>query len=204
MNDNMSGAELLAQIKPRLREKGTGICLRPDLLDEWEEANTALAEADGAQEPGQRLAGGAPKASVRKLAEKVQQIEDDIAANEIRFVFRAMPKHQWQTLCDQHPPRPGNQLDAFAGYDRDAVIDRAVRLCLVSPVFTDCGNDSCDHTSCGSWQQLEAVCNPSEWAELRHTVEEVNGAVKSAPKSPLASRILESGGRGSKQPKRGA
>jgi hypothetical protein len=36
------------------------------------------------------------------------------------------------------------------------------------------------------------VCNPSEWAELRRTVDEVNGqVVTDAPKSEAASRILD-------------
>jgi hypothetical protein len=87
-------------------------------------------------------------------------------------------------------------MDAFAGYNRDAVVDAAIRECLVSPTFTDCLEPACDHTACGSWQQLEAVCNPSEWAELRRTVDEVNSATNTVPKSPLASLILGKPARG--------
>jgi hypothetical protein len=53
-----SGAELLARIRPRFREESTQICLRPDLLDEWEEANTALGEAKVKDMSSGRLATG--------------------------------------------------------------------------------------------------------------------------------------------------
>lgn len=38
-----SGADILARIKPRLREERTQLCLRPDLLDAWADAAERLA-----------------------------------------------------------------------------------------------------------------------------------------------------------------
>lgn len=198
MNDIQSGAELLAKVRPRLRERGVFISLRPDLLDEWDKLTDELAEAEAEAPGNQRLAAGASTAAAKKIAKKIQAVEQEIEDTQIRFLFRAMPKDQWQALCDQHPPRVGNQLDGYTGYNREAVVDAAIRESLVSPVFTDCSNPGCDHSACGSWQQLEAVCNPSEWAALREAVDEVNSAVKNAPKSLRASQILDSGGTASR------
>lgn len=204
MNDVQSGAELLAANKPRLRELATNICLRPDLLERWDTLNDALAEEKGNTTGGQRMANGGTTPAAKKLARQIKAVEKEIEDTQFRFLFRAMPKDQWQAIADQHPRREGNQLDAFVGYNRDAVVDEAIRGCLVSPRFNDCTIPDCSHVDCGSWQQFLSVCNPSEWAELRRTVDEVNQAATNAPKSQLASQILGSGGSGSKQRKRGA
>lgn len=193
MSEPQSAADLFARIKPTMREEATTLCLRPDLLDAHEEATTALAEQRVSDSgSGQRLGQGNSKAS-KDLAKRVQEIEAEIDATQVRFVLRAMSKDKWRSLCDSCPPRKGNDMDAYAGYDRDAVLDAAVRLCIVDPVFDEV-----------SWHQFLDVCNPSEWAELRGTVTSVNRAVVDAPKSVLASQILARPARGSKQPAAGA
>jgi hypothetical protein len=197
-----SGAALLAKIRPRFREESTQICLRPDLLDEWEEATTELNASQVSDATNGRLASGV-SATTRELAKKVQGLEDQIEASAMTFRFRAMSKDEWQALCANHAPRPGNELDLFAGYNRDAVTDASVRECLYDPVFEDCSKVGCEHEDCGSWQQLVKSCNPSEWAELRSTVQSVNRSVVDAPKSVLASQILSRRGSASRRPSSG-
>lgn len=175
----VSGAEILARIKPRLREGHTQICLRPDLLMAWEAANEELLEQREGEGKSRRLADGGISAASKKLAKRITEIESEIEAASVVFRFRAMPKDRWQALCDNHPPRKSNEFDAFAGYDRDAVVDAALRECLYDPDFDD-----------ESWTQFVSTCNPSEWAELRRLTNEVNGRVSGAPKSALASQVL--------------
>lgn len=191
MTEPQSGADILARIKPRLREEQTQICLRPDLLDAWEEATTELAEQQAADVGSPRLGSAASK-SAQKLAAKVQSIEAEIEATAIHFRFRAMSKDKWQALCANHPPRSGNDMDRMVGYDRDGVLDAAVRECLIDPVFDQ-----------AAWAEFLEVCNPSEWEELRSTVNSVNRSVVDAPKSVLASRILSRRASGSGQPASG-
>lgn len=204
----LTGAELLAAINPRLSERGARICLRPDLLTDWEtlteELGEASAEADRAHRSSTTKLGAKSSSALRDLAEKVQAVEEQIAASEVRFVFRAMAKDRWQELCDQHPPRPTDQVDQYVGYNRVAVADAAVRAALISPVFEDCTKPGCPHVECGSWQQFLSVCNPSEWGELRNVVDTLNGVVTGAPKSELASQILGGAGGASRRPRRGA
>lgn len=185
-----NGAELLARIRPTLPTLSTQICLPTsegrDLMKEHEAANTALAEARSEGVAGTRMVGARRTQDadagpdVRKLAKKVQAIEAEIEANSITFTFEAMPNSKYRDLCDKHPPRDGNQMDQYVGYDREAVEDDLVRACLIDPVFDD-----------ESWAQFLAVCNPSEWKELRETVAAVNRAVTAVPKSRLASQILD-------------
>ena len=206
----LSGADLLARIKPRFREESTQICLRPDLLDEWEKANADLNEAQTEDARKGRLGTGVSQ-TTKALAKRVHDIETEIDATAVMFRFRAMSKDRWQAICDNHPPREDNQIDLFAGYNRDAVTDAAVRECLYDPVFEDCTgikpgtkDQLCDHEDCGTWQQFVKKVNPSEWKELRDTVNSANRSVVDAPKSALASSILSRHGSASRRRATGA
>lgn len=191
-----NGAELLARIRPILATKSTQICLRPDLIEAWEKADDALTEARAKDfTPGEgRMADRREEsADTKKLAKKVQALEAEILDHAITFKFQALPKDKWQALCEQHPPRKDNNVDQFVGHNREAVEEAAVRECMIDPVFDD-----------ASWAELMAVCNPSEWSELRQAVREVNGSVTDLPKSRQASQVLAKRGPTSKQPARGA
>lgn len=204
MSDTPSGADILARLKPRLREESTQIYMCNDLLDEWAALQEQLAESQAKDMAGNRMADGQSK-KTKALAEKITELEALIAEDAIDVRFRAMSKDRWRALCDEHPPRKGDQVDAYTGYNRDAVLDAAVKLCMVAPVFEDCpkmlAGEVCavpdpetgepvEHADCGSWQHFERVCNPAEWKALSDTVNSVNRGVVDAPKSALASRIL--------------
>lgn len=193
MNDDLTGAELLAAIKPKRDQVGTGICLRPDLIREFHTENNKLIEMQAEDAAIKRLGSGGTSAATKTQARKVRKLEDEIEKSEIRFVFESMSKDRYQTLCEQNPPRPDDVQDQWAGYNRKAVSDAAVRMCLISPAFVDCTVVDCDHESCNTWQTVETFANPAEWEELCNTVNEVNGAESTLPKSALASRILDRG-----------
>lgn len=198
-----SGADILAAHQPVLAEAVAHICLRPDLVDAWTQANEALIEAESQKAGNERLGSGtSPRA--KELAQKVRDIEDEIAAHDLAFTFRGISKDRHSEICDEHPPRPDNNRDLMVGFNRQAVDNAVARECLVDPVFEDCTKKGCKHADCGSWQQFLAVCPPGEWDEIVTVVREVNGAVMKAPKSVLASRILDKGGSVSRRRARGA
>jgi type I site-specific restriction endonuclease len=175
----VNGAALLAELQPRLRKGVAHICLRPDLVDAFMDAEEALQAAQSKDSANKRL-GAAASARTKKLAQRVRELEVEVEKSDVRFEFEAIPKAKFNEITDRHPPRDQNVYDLTVGYNREAVDDELVRTCLIDPVFDD-----------ESWQQLMAVCNPSEWEELVRVVREVNGVMTSAPKSVLASRILD-------------
>lgn len=177
MPEPISGADLLKRIRPVLAEETTEVCLRPDLLEAWNEANEALQELVAQGMKGARV--GTKPRGQKDLATKVQAIEAEIVANSATFRFRALSKDKWRALCDDCPPRKGNELDLYAGYNRDEALDQVVWLSLIDPVF--------DETSRAEFSE---VVNSGEWEELRRTANSVNRGVVEAPKSALASRIL--------------
>lgn len=189
MSNPMSGADILARIKPQVREESTQIVLSGDLMAQWEKLDADLAASRDRDMAGNRLADGI-SAKTKKIAQQVEDLEKQIADQAVDVRFRAMHKDRWRALCDNHPPRKADEFDMLAGYNRDAVLDQAVRVCMIEPVFADCEAKDCEHTDCGSWQQFASVVPPGEWEELKITVNSVNRGVVDAPKSALASRIL--------------
>lgn len=185
----VSGKELLQRIRPTRREEKTQLCLRPDLLDRHEALTEQLLEAQSSQGPRLGGSGGTSKTS-KALAKEIEALEQEIMDHSMWFTMRAVDKATWQSICDRHPPREEFINDLYAGYNTDAVLDDAIRACLVDPVFEDCEDPGCEHDACGSWQNLEKVLNHSEWEELRATVNSVNRSVVEPPKSQLASLVL--------------
>lgn len=186
-----SGKDLLKRIRPTKAKEKTQLCLRPDLVKKWQELSDELTERSEEQTSNPRLGTSAtPTASMRKLATTIRALEAEIEDASVWFYMEATDKNTWQQICEANPPRPGNQIDAYVGYNRDAVLDAAIKVCTYDPVFEDCTAKGCDHSDCGTWQQIERS-NPSEWTELRNTCTLVNQAVVSPPKSEQASLILD-------------
>lgn len=203
MSDAPTGAQILAEIKPRPHEKGALICLRADLVDDFYELNEQLVESQTQDATSARLASGV-SAATKKLAKKVRELEEQIEASQVRFVFRSMSKARYSELVDMNPPREGNLYDLHVGYNRDGLQEAQVRESLASPTFEDCETRGCAHDDCGSWQNLLKMLNPSEFGELVRVAQEVNGMVSEAPKSSLASRILDKGAQSSRRPRASA
>lgn len=198
-----NGAELLAQIQPQLAEVTIKLCLRPDLLNEY---NTAVQELEELRAEGGRLrkqaegSKGGRMASRKSPAErendaqqeqaarKVRDIEERMAEFEAEFTFQGIPKDEWRDLVDSHPPREGHQVDLFTGYNRDAVLDQLVRPSLVDPEFDDV-----------SWKQLCDLLNAGQWNRLREAAAQANDGVAEVPKSQTASDILSRVAAASKQ-----
>jgi hypothetical protein len=186
----VDGAALLAGLGEtfELREESVQIVLAPRLLDEWEAKQQALQEQLAKDASSPRLANGKQTTTAKKLAKELEDFEaGPISAAAVWFRFRAMSKDDYRALTAAHPPRKGDQLDTYMGFNREAVDDAMIRACLYDPVFADCTRKGCVHDDCGSWQQFVKKVNPSEWAELEKTVQEANRAVTQVPKSLLPS-----------------
>lgn len=202
-----SGADILAEINPTSRTGVAHINMRPDLTDQFYEANDALiaAQAEEQTKSKNRMnPSAAVSDEVRALAEQVRAIEEQIEAADLAFTFRKIDKSRHAEICDENPPRDGNMMDWQVGYNREAVDNAVVLEALVDPVFEPCGRKSCKHEKCGSWEALLKLIGPGEWDEMVTVVREVMGAVKGAPKSQLASAILDRPVTASRRRARGA
>lgn len=197
-----TGAELLGRINPQRRVEETSVCLNANLITEFQREDAKLAEMMAGGNPNRLNPGTAAVSSVddalengtadvKAQARKVRKLETAVQDALVRFVFTALNKDEFRALCDNFPPRRGQQLDQVVGYDRDAAMDALVFRSLTSPTFEECTDRECTHDDCGTWQQLTKVINPAEWGELRDTANLANSGVVDAPKSALASLILD-------------
>jgi hypothetical protein len=181
MSEVIDGDALLDQINPQLPRTQAFVVLRPDVYEQWKEADALLDEMQS-REATDRLAGTrkAAAADIKKQAKLVQGYEDQMRESSTMFEFEALPIEEFQKLVAAHPPRKDNQFDFMAGYNSEAVNEELVRVCLVNMKFTDEG-----------WARLRSKCPPGEWAHLREKALEANRDRVSPPKSLLASRILD-------------
>jgi hypothetical protein len=172
----INGDELLARVKPVLKEQRVQICLRPDLMQQHENLEEELRT--GAAMGGNRL-NPSGKTGPRTTAEAIQALEEEIEAASVWFTFRALPKDEFRAMTTAYPPRPEVPLDLYWGYNQAEMAEALVRKCLIDPVFSEEG-----------WASFVATCAPGEWAELRDAVMEANGGSFTPPKSLLASQVL--------------
>lgn len=194
-----SGAELLQSIKPVKRRGHTYLCLRPDLLNEWEALTHELQMEAAQSTASNRLGGGGVAAktpAMKAKAKRIVDLEKAIDAAQVKFVMESMPSPEFNRLKTENPPRDGVVIDTFFGYDKAAVSALSIRECIIDPIWEDCESVDhpervCDHSDCGSWQQLVTLLNPSEWQELETLWASVNGAQVMPPFSELAHLILE-------------
>lgn len=188
----VDGAALLGSLGSNfeLREEACQIILAPKLLDEWQERQEALSEQIAKDAASPRLGKGKASAKTTKLAKELEEFEaGPLSAAAVWFRFRAVSKDVYRAICAKRPPRPGDQIDTYMGFNREAVDDDLIKMSLYDPVFADCTRKGCEHDDCGTWQQFTEKVNPGEWAELEKTCQEANRVVTKLPKSTLPSAL---------------
>jgi hypothetical protein len=173
----VNGADLLKRIKPTLPTEHVEVCLRPDLFNEHQLAQEALQEAKAKSLTTAKLSD--KQKPLVEAAQKVKDIEAQIREASVWFRFRAIPVAEFRALCDNHPPRANNDVDLFAGFHRDKVLDELVFKSMYEPEFDD-----------ESWDEMQRALSTGEYDQLREAANRVNRGVVEAPKSVLASQIL--------------
>jgi hypothetical protein len=122
--------------KARPAERTIRLCLRGDLVAEWEMLERDLARAQATQ-VGDSLAGtgAAPiAAAMRALREQM----DDAT---VTFTVRAKTRPEYRAFCAAHPPRKGPDGKVLPedeeGLDTSTFGFDLVRACVVEPEMTD-------------------------------------------------------------------
>jgi hypothetical protein len=137
----MSGKTTLPNFKAllgtaKLPERTVLICLRGDLVAEHEELERQLADLN--RRPSDSLAGN----GATEVAERIEALQEQMAASTVTFRLRAMPKPKWRALLAEHPPRRDddgnpNPEDAQIGVNLETFWDAIARACIVEPEIDD-------------------------------------------------------------------
>lgn len=117
-------------------ERVVPICLRGDLVAEFQAAERALEEA--LRNAGDSLAG----LDTDPYRERIEAIQAEMREATEPFRVRALPQAGYRALVLAHPPRKQdgsedyNPVDLRLGFNPDTFYPALVRACVAEPVIT--------------------------------------------------------------------
>lgn len=170
-------AKLLAGAK--LPERTVPVCLRGDLVADFEAADRELEQAQ--KQPATSLAGSGTGA----LVERLDALAAEMREHTYTFRLRAMPRHAWRELMAAHPPREkdGELVieDRITGANRLTVFEPLVRMSIVDPVLTD-----------EQFAELMAALTDRQFEDLTSAAWDLNQGSVNIPFSRAASQARRS------------
>lgn len=119
-------------------QRSVRVCLRGDLVAEWEAADRELTQARTEQRGGDSK----ESAGIGELVEKVRALEAQMNEHADEWVLRAMPRHKFRALVAAHPPRIGEdgepvERDRILGLNREAFFPELIRASVITPELDD-------------------------------------------------------------------
>jgi len=158
----------------KLPEKTVLLCLRGDLQAEWEEADRQLIAMRAKK--SNTLAGNPEEAP---LAERIKQLEQEMAESTVTLRFRALRRTAWLEMLAMFPPRKDNAADKSMGMNGPAFFKALIPASLVSPEIE--GDDLAE--------LLDAITD-AQYAQIENTVWALNRQDVSVPFSYTASQTI--------------
>lgn len=126
--------------KSRRPERTVPICLRGDLVAEFEELDAKLAALTTDRPADSRLNSG-PVAEAKRIALAMADLQEQMRASTVTFRLRALKPSRWAELRAEHPPRQGEDgkvLDEDTmGINSATFFEPLIRESVVSPVLDD-------------------------------------------------------------------
>ena len=140
----------------RRPERTVPICLRGDLVAEFEELDRQLAdEAAKADAVTDRRLNSNPLAGAQRIAEAMAALREQMAAATVPFRLRALSPKRWAELRIEHPPRKGEDGKTIAedaiGVNAETFFEPLIRESIVHPVLSDT-----------VWEMLMSRAEPTE------------------------------------------
>lgn len=161
--------------KARLPERTVQLCLREDLVAEYERLD---AELRSASRTAPSLGELAP-ATV--IARRMEELRQEMLDHQVEFRLRAWPARKFAQLRDGMPKKSDGQADdEYADVWHAAVCDLVAKM-LVEPKVTA--------------EQVDALSErlaESQWSKLSNAAWDINAAGVQIPFSVAASAILSS------------
>jgi hypothetical protein len=176
----------------RLPEKTVDICLRGDLVADFEDLERQLEEAAASRSDA--LDAGA---DVAEIAQRLEALTAEMREHTYAFRLRAMPKPKFRQLIADHPPRKVvnaageeefHERDRMVGLNYDTFFDALVRGAVVDPELTNAEFDLL----------LDEKLTDQQFGALSDAAWNLNVKGVDIPFSPAASQINRSTAPGSK------
>lgn len=122
----------------RLPERTVRICLRSDLVGQYEALTRELAQAKAERKKADSLS----DVNLTPITDQLTALEEDMQMATVDFVIRALPRPRFRALIAEHPPRKGDDgnvlpADVISGVNTVSYFEALVRACVVEPQLDD-------------------------------------------------------------------
>lgn len=160
-------------------QRSMALCLRGDLVSEYEALDQAREEAEKDALVDSLAAGG----GVAGIVAQMDALRVEMKAATITVVMRAMPHRAYLKLCSQHPVRRDedgkpNPDDVGLNVNTETLWDPLIRACWVSP----------DIDKARMTRLLDEILSDRQYTDLASLAWAVNRAEVDIPFSYAASR----------------
>jgi hypothetical protein len=118
----------------KLPTRSVPLCLRGDLVAEWQDLERHLKQANQAAD--EDTLASANSAEAIELSRQMEDLEAQMRASTRVFRLRGLPRSEWQDLLKAHPPREGDEKDAQVEFNRDTFGTAALAACCAMPKMT--------------------------------------------------------------------
>lgn len=123
----------------KLPEASHPVCLRADLVADFEAAERELEALRKKTRIGSSLEGD----GTGRLVRTIEDLQREMESAQVVFRMRALPKTKWRALVADHPPRrdpvTGDPVpeDVQIGVNREAFLDALLKVSVVEPEITE-------------------------------------------------------------------
>lgn len=167
--------------RPETRVK---FCLDGDLRSAHEAADAEYVAANN-----RRLADPRLTDSTRVLAQKVQDLEDQMNAASVSFIIRGLKRGEWTELTTEHAPREDNNLDSSYGFNIEALMTAAIPRSIAA--VENSKGEPLEFDPAAEWEALADDMTNSQYEEFVIAVIKVNAGRNDVPFSLSAFRATQ-------------
>jgi hypothetical protein len=166
----------------RRPERTHPLCLRGDLVAEWEKLDRQRVDAEK-NAPADSLAGS----PALPIARQMEALQAQMAESTVTFRLRGLPRNAYRDLIEAHPPRRDDVGDVMMadrgwGFDTRAFFPALIRATVVEPALDDAVMT----------ELLDETLTAHQFEELLNIALDVNAGKVDIPFSPAASKLIAS------------
>lgn len=161
--------------RARRPERSVPICLRLDLLADFEALDRRLEQLRAEAPGSQSLAGG----EKLELAQQMESLREQMQEASEDFRLRALDRGGFGKLKREHPAREDDEREVELGFSPEPFFNDLIRKSVTSPEMTD-----------DQWTELFEVLDDGQYALLANTAMDLNQKAYSVPFSSAASQTI--------------
>ena len=123
----------------KLPEASHPVCLRADLVADFEAAERELEALRKKPNHGASLEGD----GTGRLVRRIEELQQEMEGAQITFRLRALPKSKWRQLVAAYPPRRDPETndpipeDVQIGVNREEFLDALLKVSIVEPEISE-------------------------------------------------------------------